>query len=414
MLPSESSSVPATEPLSATPHGDATPATPETTAPATPESSAPSDDPSSEILATPTAIPTAPLQPVPDVPPAPAPVDLSRMAQDFQIRKGQVDAVVQLLDEGNRVPFIVRYRKERTGGLPEELVRRIAERIVEIRAFADRKRTILKSIATHGKLTDELTAAILEADHPKWLEDLYQPFKPKKKSLAAEGKLRGWGPLADAIWTNDPAVADLPAVVAGMIDPDTTFTTPDDIMTGVKHILAEVIADSIAVRGPIRAFAWDTGTLVSARAEGLPDDKGREFRDFFDYHEPVRVVAPHRYLAVARGEREKVLVSRIVFDATKAKEIAADQLPQLHDNPHREFLLTVVDDAMSRLLLPSLDREIRKELTDRAHDQSAFAFARNLRSLLWQPPVRGKRVLAIDPHADGVQIGGARRVRNRS
>jgi uncharacterized protein len=413
MIPSEPSTEPSTESLPETPTEAATeaatmaapessveslPETPvdaETTA--APESSATSGDAPVEASAETPAAPAVVSQPVPDVPPAPSPIDLSRMAQDFQIRKGQVDAVVQLLDEGNRVPFIARYRKERTGGLPEELVRRISERLFEIRAFADRKRTILKSIATHGKLTDELTAAILEADHPKWLEDLYQPFKPKKKSLAAEAKLRGWGPLAEAIWANDPAVADLTTVVAGMIDPDTTFTTADDILTGVKHILAEVIADSIAVRGPIRAFAWDTGTLVAARMEGLPEDKGREFRDFFDYNEPIRVVPPHRYLAVARGEREKVLTTRIVFDATKAKEIAADQLPQLHDNPHREFLLTVVDDAMSRLLLPSLDREIRKELTDRAHDQTAIAIARNLRSLLWQPPVRGKRVLAIDP-----------------
>jgi uncharacterized protein len=393
MIPSEPSPEPSPEALPATPPDAATAALPDTTATPMPDAAKPSDEPSPVVPASPEIV----SQPVPEVPPVPSPLDLSRMAQDFQIRKGQVDAVVQLLDEGHRIPFIARYRKERTGALPEEAVRRIAERVVEIRAFADRKRTILKSIATHGKLTDELTAAILEADHPKWLEDLYQPFKPKKKSLAAEAKLRGWGPLAEAVWTNDPAVADLSTVVAGMIDPDTTFTTADDIMTGVKHILAEVIADTAAVRSAVRAFAWDTGTLVTAKVEGLPDDKGREFRDFFDSHEPVRAMPPHRYLAVARGEREKVLTSRIVFDATKAKEIAADQLPQLRDHPHREFLLTVVDDAMSRLLLPSLDREIRKELTDRAHDQSAIAFARNLRNLLWQPPVRGKRILAIDP-----------------
>ena len=193
-------------------------------------------------------------------------------------------------------------------------------------------------------------------------------------------------------------MADLPAVVAGMIDPDTTFTTPDDIMTGVKHILAEMIADSIAVRGPIRAFAWDTGTLVAARGrKGCRTTRGGSSATSSI---TTNRCGPCRRTAISpspAANAKKCSRPESSFDATKAKEIAADQLPQLHDNPHREFLLTVVDDAMSRLLLPSLDREIRKELTDRAHDQSAIAFARNLRSLLWQPPVRGKRILAIDP-----------------
>ncbi|MFO0938990.1 MAG: Tex-like N-terminal domain-containing protein [Gemmataceae bacterium] len=380
----------------------------ESAASATPPEGVPHDEganapvPAAEAVAsdsTPaeTKAPAVVAQPVPEVPPAPAPMDLSRMAQDFQIRKGQVDAVAHLIEEGNSVPYIARYAKEKTGGLPEEIVRRIADRIAEIKAFADRKRTILKSIATHGKLTDALTAEILAADHPRWLEDLYQPFKPKKKSLAVEARLRGWGPLAEAIWTNDPAVADLATVVAGMIDPDTTFTTSDDILTGVKHILAELISDSAAVRGPVRAFAWDTGTFVTSKVETLPEDKGREYREFFEFNEPVRALTPHRYLAAIRGERDKAIVTKFIFDLTKAKDVAVAQMAMLEGHAHRDYLITCIEDAIGRLLFPSLEREIRKELTERGHEQLAVNFARNLRSLLLQPPVGGKRILAIDP-----------------
>jgi uncharacterized protein len=394
--PAETPAVPSPEapvaeaPAAETAATDAAPAeAPATDAPAT---GTPAD-------ATPAAPPPPPVvaQPVPEVPLAPSPADLSRIAQDFQIRKAQVETVLHLIDEGNAVPFIAAHRKDRTGGLPEDVVRRVVDRIAEIRGFADRKRTILKSVATQGKLTDDWVAEVLAADHPRWLEDLYQPFKPKKKSLAAEAKAKGWGELAASVWAADPAVADLPAVVAGMIDPDTTFTTPDDVMTGVKHILAEPLADAAAVRGPVRAFAWDTGTFVTAKAEGVPEDKGREYREFFDSNEPVRAVAPGRYMAAIRGERDKILTTKLIFDATKAKEIAVASLPMLEGHPHRDFLLTVVDDAVSRLLLPALEREIRKEWTDASADHLAHAAARNLRSLLLPPPVRGRRLLAIDP-----------------
>src|SRR5947207_8791565 len=152
--------------------------------------------------------------------PDPARLDLSRIAQDLQIRKVQVEAVVQLLDEDNTVPFITRYRKERTGGLNEEVIRRIQDRVHNLRGLADRKQTILKSIAYQGRLTDGLTQAILAAESPKRLEDLYLPFKPKKKSLATEARERGLGPLAEAIFNRDPAVNDLNTVVQGLGDPD--------------------------------------------------------------------------------------------------------------------------------------------------------------------------------------------------
>ena len=159
------------------------------------------------------AVPALPSQPVPTVPVAPQSQDLSRIAQDLQIRKIQVEAVVALLDDGNTVPFITRYRKERTGGLDEDMIRRVQTRVGLLRSLAERKQTILKSIAGQGRLNDELAKAILESDHPKRLEDLYLPFKPKKRSLASDAKEKGLEPLAVAIWTRDPAVDNLAEIL---------------------------------------------------------------------------------------------------------------------------------------------------------------------------------------------------------
>ncbi|MCS6866364.1 MAG: Tex family protein [Gemmataceae bacterium] len=345
--------------------------------------------------------PAVPPQPVPDVPPAPQPHDLSRIAQDLQIRKAQVEAVVQLLDEENTVPFITRYRKERTGGLNEDIIRRIQERVKALRALADRKRTILRSIAFQNKLTDALTQAILAADNPKRLEDLYLPYKPKKKSAATEAREKGLGPVAEAIYNRDPAVADLNAVLPGLVDPDKWLLNTDDVLAGIKHILAEMIADNAEVRGPLRAFTWDTGVLVATRIETLPEGKGREYEPYFNFREPVKEIPPHRVLAINRGEKANVLRVRIDTNADMAKEIAAYHL-HIADHPHRELMHEVMLDALDRLIRPSLEREVRRDLTERAQEHAIMVFAKNLKSLLLQPPLRGKKVLAIDP---GIRTG---------
>jgi uncharacterized protein len=371
-----------------------TPDIPTTPHPAHPE---PSPTP---VEPTPAA-PTAQSQPVPAVPPAPQPHDLSRIAQDLQIRKAQVEAVVQLLDEENTVPFITRYRKERTGGLNEDVIRRIQERVKQLRQLADRKQTILKSIAYQGKLTEELTQAILSADFPKRLEDLYLPFKPKKKSKATEAREKGLGPVAEAIFNRDPAVAKLDEVLPGLVDPDKWLLNTDEVLAGVKEILAEMVSDSAEVRGPLRNYIWDVGLVASSRIETLPEGKGKEFDPYASFKEPVREIPPHRVLAINRGEKSNVLRVHLDIDRGMANEIAAFHL-NLNDHPHKELLLPVVSDALERLLLPSLEREVRRELTERAQDHAIHVFARNLRSLLLQPPLRGKKVLAIDP---GIRTG---------
>src|SRR5260370_37372872 len=234
-------------------------------------------------------------------------VDFARIAQDLQIRKVQVESVVQLLDEGNTVPFITRYRKERTGGLDEEIIRQIQARVAHLRQLAERKQTIFKSIEGQGKLTDELRSAILAADTAKRLEDLYQPYKPKKRTLATIARERGLEPLALAIWNRDPAVLNLNEVLPGMVNPEKELNNPDDVLLGVQHILAELVTDTAEVRAVVRVVLWETGSLGTAKSETVPEGHGLEYKDYFQFTETVRRIPPHRILAINLAEHEGIL-----------------------------------------------------------------------------------------------------------
>src|SRR5437660_4247169 len=181
-------------------------------------------------------------------------LDLSRIAQDLQIRKVQVESVVQLLDEGNTIPFITRYRKERTGGLDEEVLRTVQERVGLLRQLAERKQTILKSISGQGKLTDELRAAIVAADNPKRLEDLYLPYKPKKRTLATAAREKGLEPLALAIWHRDPVAANLVELLPTLVNAEKGLANVEEVQAGVQHILAEMIAETADVRAVTRSL----------------------------------------------------------------------------------------------------------------------------------------------------------------
>ena len=402
-------------------------------------------------------------------------LDLSRIAQDLQIRKIQVEAVVQLLDEGNTIPFITRYRKERTGGLDEEVLRTVQERVHQLRQLADRRQTILRTIESQGKLTDELRAAILHADNPKRLEDLYVPFKPKKRTLATAAKEKGLEPFALALWNSDPTAANLAELLPSMVNPEKELNTPDDVMLGAQHILAELIAESADVRAAVRHVLWESGSLCTSKSEKLAEGQGLEYKDYFQFTEPIKHIPPHRVLAMNRGEKENALTAKLEWDAPGGLDFALEHLPlplpeapaesaapvapsggetggapvletqpageaasaenqphaveapphagpgpgtrghghhnrmaavralaarrraALDAHPHREFLHKAAEDSLSRLLVPSLEREIRRELTQRAEGHAVDVFARNLRSKLLAPPLRAKRILAIDP-----------------
>jgi uncharacterized protein len=387
-------------------------------------------------------------------------LDLSRIAQDLQIRKVQVENVVQLLDEGNTIPFITRYRKERTGGLNEDMLRIIQERVQQLRQLGERKQTILRSIDNQGKLTPELRTAILSADNPRRLEDLYLPYKPKKRTLATAARDKGLEPLALAIWHSDPAVNNLAEILSGMVNPEKELATPEQVLEGARHILAELIAESADVRSPVRNVLWDTGKLCTSKSDKLAEGQGLEYKDYFQFTEPIRHIPPHRILAINRGEKENALQVKLEWDAELGLRVALDRLPlpaagsppplleapvsviaanaalpsepanpespsgmppipdaaasaeaaprpaitpmpqraeALQNHPHADFLREATLDALTRLLVPSLEREIRRELKMRAEDHAVEVFARNLRSKLLAAPLRGRRVLAIDP-----------------
>jgi protein Tex len=330
-------------------------------------------------------------------------IDYSRIAQDLQIKKIQVESVVQLLDEGNTVPFITRYRKEKTGGLNEDVIRKVQTRVAQLRQLADRKQTILKSIEAQGKLSDDLRNAILAADSPKRLEDLYLPYKPKKRSLATAAKEKGLEPPALAIWNKDSAVANLAEFLPTLVNPEKELATPEAVREGIQHILAEVIADLADARAAVRHILWDTGKLCTTKNETLAEGQGLDYKDYFQFTEPIRHIPPHRILAINRGEKEGSLKAKLDFDADAVRRALFEGLHgrpallPLADHPHAEFLKVVAEDALARLILPSLEREIRRELTEHAQDHAVSVFARNLRSLLLQPPLRGRRVLAVDP-----------------
>jgi protein Tex len=326
---------------------------------------------------------------------ATAAVDCGSIARALHLSPAQVETVAGLLDSGNTVPFITRYRKDQTGGLDEEQIREIQSRVAKLRLLAERKQTILRSIESQGKLTPELASQIAAADSTKRLEDLYLPYKPKKQTLATTARERGLDPLAEEILAAADSAADLDARAADFVNPDKGVATPADALLGVGHILAEAISERADLRQRLRKIVNHTGKLVSARAEG-DEKQAQGFRDYFAYSEQLDRIPPHRVLAINRGERAKILRVKVEADM-EAMQAITDELVVRAEHPHAEFLRGTGRDALARLIFPSLEREVRRELTDWAEAHAVNVFARNLRNLLLQPPVRGRRVLAIDP-----------------
>ena len=322
-------------------------------------------------------------------------IDLGHIAQELRLPLGRVESVIRLLDAGNTIPFITRYRKDQTGGMDEEQIRQVEARVAKYRLLAERKQTILRSIEGQGKLTPELAHQIEQADSTKRLEDLYLPFKPKKQSLATLARERALEPLAAEILAGSPSAANLDARAQDFVNPDKQIATAADALLGVGHILAEDFSERADLRGRLRKILKRSGKLVSARGE-VEEKDAKEFRDYWQYSEQLGRVPPHRVLAINRGEKAKILRVKIEADAEELSRVTEETLvPPEH--PHADFLRGCARDALGRLVLPSLEREIRRELTDNAESHAVDVFARNLRNLLLQPPIRGHRVLAVDP-----------------
>ncbi|MFM7290325.1 MAG: helix-hairpin-helix domain-containing protein [Planctomycetia bacterium] len=326
-------------------------------------------------------------------------IDLGPIAQRIGLPVAAVEAAVRLLDEGNTIPFIVRYRRDQTGGLDEVGIRLVAENVGRARQLADRKQTILRTIQGQGKLTPALESRIAAASSSKQLEDLYLPFKPRKLSLAEVARQRRLEPLAREILSADPAAADLDKRAADFLDPEAQVASVADVLLGVGHIIADDFSEHADVRQRLRGILHRKARLTSQRVEspGKAQSKDeKHFRDFFDYAEHVQRVPPHRVLAINRGERAKLLKVRIDGPGDEM-QAAAEEVLVPAGHPHADFLKGCVRDALARLVLPSLERELRREMTEYCESHAVHVFARNLRNLLLQSPVAGRRVLALDP-----------------
>jgi protein Tex len=324
-------------------------------------------------------------------------INLAPVAKELSLTETQVRNVITLLDDGNTVPFITRYRKEQTDGLDEEQIRAIEKRVTLLRQLAEKADTILRQIDSQGKLTPELRSQIETADTLKRLDDLYLPYRPKRRSRAEVAREKGLEPLADMIMRGEADSIPLAKAAAAFVSsvPNEGIATKDEALKGAADILAERISENVAVRDSSRKIAWRTGR-ISVSPTKKNEEKQKEFENYFDYSEPVWKVPPHRTLALNRGEKEEVL--RIKFEWNR--EVAARAISTEYDLPnhtHRKFLGECVQDALDRLIHPSIEREVRREITDQAEEHAIGVFAKNLRSLLLQPPLKNEGVLAIDP-----------------
>lgn len=313
------------------------------------------------------------------------------IAQELSLRPNQVKEAVQLLDSGNTIPFIARYRKEVTGELDENALRSIVERLEYLRNLEQRKTEVLRLIDEQGKLTEELTSQIEKAKILQEVEDLYRPYKQKRRTRATIAKEKGLEPLA--LWILAQAPTRRPEEEAVQyINPELEVHTVEDALAGASDILAELISDDANLRKRVRETTFRLGDIV---AVGKKSGERSAFEMYYDYRELLRKIPPHRILALNRGEKEEFLSVKIEVPVEEVLRII--QGFYLKTGPCAPVVASAIEDAYKRLIAPSIEREVRGELSGKAEEQAIKVFAANLRQLLLQPPVRGKVVLGLDP-----------------
>ena len=317
---------------------------------------------------------------------------LKQIASELQIAAGRVKTTVGLLDEGNTIPFIARYRKEMTGELDENQLRDIEERLTYLRNLEDRKLEVVRLIDEQGKLTAELRAAIEQAVKLQEVEDLYRPYRQKRKTRASVAKEKGLEPLALWIQTQ-PKQGDLLAEAGKYVSEEKGVQTAEEAVQGAMDILAEQIADDAKIRAWVRRHTFEQGIL---RTEAKDAEQESVYEMYYSYQEPVRKLPPHRILAINRGEREEVLKVALDVPVERIHEYIAKQVIK-GPSIVRDTLTAVIEDAYKRLIASSIEREVRNEMTEKAEEKAIEVFAENLRNLLLQPPVKGKVVLGVDP-----------------
>lgn len=318
---------------------------------------------------------------------------IAKLKEELKVEKWQVEAAVKLIDEGNTIPFISRYRKEATGSLNDEELRSLSERLIYLRNLEEKKETVLHSIEEQGKLTEELKAQILAAQTLVVVEDLYRPYRPKRKTRASVAKEKGLEGLAMLILEQN-TTQPLEEAAAEYVNPEKEVNTVQEAIAGAKDIIAEQISDEAAHRIYIRNITMEEGRITSTAR----DEKAQSvYEMYYAYEEPVKKAAGHRILALNRGEKEKILNVKIEAPQERILQYLAKKTIT-QDNPVTEPILReVIEDSYSRLIAPAIEREIRNELTEKAEDGAISVFGKNLEQLLLQPPISGKVVLGWDP-----------------
>ncbi len=368
--------------------------------------------------------------------------EISRIAQNFQLRKNNVESAINLLLEGKSPSFIARYRRAKTAGMNESVIRAIRDRLFKIKTFHDRREMVLKALETQGKLTEELRLQILAIESPKRLEDVYLPLKPRKSILAAGAREKGLEPFAEALWTEDPSIANLDEILPTMINPEKGLETIEKITEGVVQILAEKLSEIPAVRASVRNDLWDFGSLRVSKTNKVRDKHGLELKEFFSYVEPLRNVQARKYLQIGKGEKNGFLNVLFEWNLEQAKKNAlealvekpvsqssvveqsvnedrsagADQAAEVVATPevaatpevkaapapaytHKyvELIKKAMSVAVDQILKPVLERECVRDLGERASEHAASLLARFYHNRLVANPAGAIKILAIDP-----------------
>jgi uncharacterized protein len=324
------------------------------------------------------------------------PADISdALARRLQLPRERVLPICELLDAGLHPVFIAHFRKSAAAGLDDVALRRLAAARQELLFTEDLRQKARRQAEQAGALTDALAKAMAEAEEPEEIEDLVRPYKPKRRTAALVAKERGLGPLADYAWTGSAEGPDLPLKAVEFVSAEKEVRSTEEALAGASHILAERVAEDPRVRKAVRALVWDKGILKSQQAK--EGGKGAaEFHGYFQFQEAINRLPPHRILAVNRGERSKALKITIEVPPEALKEkVFPLAVPAAHR--FQAFLSTVIADSLSRLVLPAVDREVRRQFTERAESHAVEVFVANLRSLLMTRPLHGRRILAIQP-----------------
>ena len=317
-----------------------------------------------------------------------------KIASEQAISAKQVKSVISLLNEGNTVPFIARYRKEMTGALDEVQIRNILERWQYIQNLEQRKEEVLRIIAEQGKLTEELNKSITRAEKLQEVEDLYRPYKQKRRTKATVAKEKGLEPFAEWLMTFTKENVEVKA--QEFLSEEKEVLSVEDAIAGAKDIIAEWVSDDAEGRKWIRNETFKSGTVSSAVKEEEKDEK-KVYEMYYEYEEPVSKIVPHRILALNRGEKEDILRVSIKMNTDLILNYLSKKWIRNQHSPAAPSVVEAIEDSYKRLIQPSIEREIRSELTEKAEEQAIHIFSENLRNLLLQPPLKGKVVIGVDP-----------------